>query len=467
MSEQILETYVIRTGSIKVIERFFDLPLNYDDAAGQKIRVFARNLVPLDKAKTPEDEANLPYCEIVNSAHIAAKNSFKYHCASGGPGFEVDIEKFLSVAAVIHERGYQTLWLDPRGTGLSTPFSADLVSDKTDQEIFEYLKHFRADNIVRDCEAIRNLLLASKPDEESRRWTILGQSFGGFCALTYLSFHPEGLKEVFVTAGLPPLVDSPDHAFRTLEHRVLERNAIYYSKYPNDVERVRDILAFLDVNQVSLPNGGNLSPNRFLHLGISLGMQGGIDKIHQIVFRATNDLSIFGKLSYGLLQQVEQMQSLDSNPIYAILHEVIYCQGHAANWSAERILKDFPQHSWKDVPKSGDAAPVYFLGEMVFPDMLDDYSNLRPLKGAAQLLAEYSDWPRLYDLNQLANNSVKVTAASYYDDMYVDFGLAQETAAAVKNLVQYISNEHHHSALRREPQVILNKLFKLSKREYD
>lgn len=41
----------------------------------------------------------------------------------------------------------QTLWLDPRGTGLSTPFSANLVSDKSDEEVFQYLKHFRADNI--------------------------------------------------------------------------------------------------------------------------------------------------------------------------------------------------------------------------------------------------------------------------------------------------------------------------------
>jgi hypothetical protein len=37
--------------------------------------------------------------------------------------------------------------MDPRGTGLSTPFTADLVEGKSDQEIFEYLKNFRADNI--------------------------------------------------------------------------------------------------------------------------------------------------------------------------------------------------------------------------------------------------------------------------------------------------------------------------------
>lgn len=50
----------------------------------------------------------------------------------------------------------------------------------------EYLKNFRADNIVRDCEAIRNILTNDYPADQ-RQWSILGQSFGGFCAVTYLS----------------------------------------------------------------------------------------------------------------------------------------------------------------------------------------------------------------------------------------------------------------------------------------
>lgn len=44
--------------------------------------------------------------------------------------------------------------------------------------------------------------------------------------------------------------------------------------------------------------------------------------------------------------------------------------------------------------------------------MFDDYSNLRPLKGAAQLLAKDSHWGKLYDLDQLAKNNVKVTVAT-------------------------------------------------------
>lgn len=74
---------------------------------------------------------------------------------------------------------------------------------------------------VRDCEKIREILLGNQENEENRKWTILGQSFGGFCALTYLSFYPEGLKEVFITAGLAPLVDHPDPVYRSLEGLLL------------------------------------------------------------------------------------------------------------------------------------------------------------------------------------------------------------------------------------------------------
>lgn len=69
---------------------------------------------------------------------------------------------------------------------------------------------------MKDCEAIRKKLLGRRADPEDRKWTILGQSFGGFCAITYLSFYSEGLKEVFLTGGLPPLIDSLDTIYDKL-----------------------------------------------------------------------------------------------------------------------------------------------------------------------------------------------------------------------------------------------------------
>lgn len=45
--------------------------------------------------------------------------------------------------------------------------------------------------------------------------------------------------------------------------------------------------------------------------------------------------------------------------------------------------------------------------------MFDDYSNLRPLKEAAMIIAKDESWGPLYDMDQLAKNEVKVTAATY------------------------------------------------------
>lgn len=49
--------------------------------------------------------------------------------------------------------------------------------------------------------------------------------------------------------------------------------------------------------------------------------------------------------------------------------------------------------------------------------MFEDYESLRPLGETADILAQTSDWPDLYDEEQLARNEVPVYAASFYDDL--------------------------------------------------
>ncbi|KAJ7736936.1 alpha/beta-hydrolase [Mycena metata] len=451
-SDLTLESYLTKDG-VKVVERFFNLPLDYANPTGEKIRVFARHLIPTSKAKTVEEEEKLPYLIYLQ----------------GGPGFEVDLQGNSGFAREIHEEGYQTLWLDPRGTGLSTHISPESLPARlaTDQDKADYLKHFRADSIVKDCEEIRKALIGNKPNPEDRKWTVLGQSFGGFCAITYLSFFPEGLKEVFLTGGLAPLHDSPDRVYAALMAILRKRNEIYYKKNPQDVKRVRDILTYLEANEVILPNGGRLSASRWLQLGIHFGMAGGIDRIHQIVFRVTNDLELFGRMTYKTLQMIEAKYSFDGNPIYAILHEPLYCNGHAPKWSASREVANHSEFSWAHVKDLGDTEPIYFYGEMVFPDAFDDYVNLRPLKGAAEILANDSSWGPIYDVEQLRKNEVKVTAATYFDDMYVEFGLAQETASVIKNTEQYITNQLVHNGLTQDPKDVIQRLFQISKRAYN
>ena len=76
--------------------------------------------------------------------------------------------------------------------------------------------HYLVVTIVKDCEAIRQILIGEREKSEDRKWTILGQSFGGFCAINYLSYYSEGLKEVFLTGGLAPIVNHPDSVYEAL-----------------------------------------------------------------------------------------------------------------------------------------------------------------------------------------------------------------------------------------------------------
>ena len=117
---------------------------------------------------------------------------------NGGPGMRCGAPQSYPWTHTVLEKGYQLLYLDQRGTGLSTPITASTLQMRGINDVqAKYLKLYRADNIVRDCEAIRQALTAEYP-EEKKKWSIMGQSFGGFCSLTYLSFHPEGLRESFM-----------------------------------------------------------------------------------------------------------------------------------------------------------------------------------------------------------------------------------------------------------------------------
>ena len=196
---------------------------------------------------------------------------------------------------------------------------------------------------------------------------------------------------------------------------------------------------------------------RFQQLGINFGMEDGFEKVHYLLEEAFLPDANSAELSYIFLRNMENAHAWDTNPIYAILHEPIYCQGEAANWSAQRILEDFPQFSFQP------GAELLFTGEMVFPWMFDDIGALCPLKTAADLLAAEENWPRLYDLETLAHNTVPTAAAVYYDDPYVERAFSTEAQDLIPNLRIWITNEHFHSALRLHGEAILDRLIKMTR----
>ena len=420
---------------LQLRSHWLNLPLDYANP-GRTIKVFAREVVA-----PRADAAALPYLVF-----------FQGGPGSGSPrptGNTGWIKRAL--------KDYRVLLLDQRGTGLSTPITAQtmsMIGDAAAQA--EYLTHFRTDNIVRDAEAIRKLLCGDNT------WSILGQSYGGFCSMRYLSTAPQGLREVFITGGVPSLTRPADDVYRNTYRRVIAKNAKYYERYPEDVARVRELVAYLRANEVPMPSGGLLTAQRFLQLGLALGMSDGYEAIHYLLeeaFVAGAGSNTGRELDWNFLVHLEHLQYFDTNPIFSLMQEACYTQQAASNWSAERLLSEFPEFSLdrRDC--------VLFTGEMIYPWMFDTYPKLRPLKGAAELIAHKADWPMLYDLAVLSQNKVPVAAAVYYDDMYVPREYTEETAQVVPNMRLWHTNEYEHNGLRFDGETVLGKLIAMVRGE--
>jgi pimeloyl-ACP methyl ester carboxylesterase len=433
MSPQTVTQPIHRIPGLVLRNHTFALPLDYAKP-GRNISVYAREVVAPGK-----EDANLPYLVY-----------FQGGPGSGSPR-PTDNSGWIGRAL----QDYRVLLLDQRGTGRSTPVTAQTLAGLGDaQAQADYLMHFRADNIVRDAEAIRQQLVGDQP------WSILGQSYGGFCAMRYLSASPEGLKHVLITGGIPSLTRPADDVYRATYRRVADKNRRYYQRYPDDVAVVRKIVDHLQLHAVRLPGGGDLTAQRFLQLGLHLGMSGGFEALHYLLEEAfVTGVDGQALLNWNFLFHLEQMQNFDTNPIYTLLHEACYTQGVASQWSAQRLLAEFPEFALDG------AEPVLMTGEMVYPWMLDAYTQLRPLKDAANILAARTDWPQLYDVERLKRNTVPVAAAVYYDDMYVHREFSEETAALVPNIKLWMTNEYEHNGLRADGGAVLGRLLAMVRGE--
>jgi pimeloyl-ACP methyl ester carboxylesterase len=440
-----------------VTELFFEVPLDHSNPSADPITLFGRSVTKYEKPIVP-----LP---AQDREQANQKPWFVF--LEGGPGFGNREPQDSSLTRVALSRGYQILFLDYRGTGLSTPVSAATLARLGDaQKQADYLKLFRQDNIVKDLEAVRACLTDTYPPEK-KQWSIFGQSFGGFVSLSYLSRFPQGLRESFMTGGLAPVGKTADDVYRATFRKVAERNQAYYGKFPGDVDMIHEIAAYIEnEGPLPLPSGGSLTVPRLLTLGLGFGGHGGLDNVHAIILKMKTDLDQFGFFTRISLTAIEQYVPFDCNIIYAILHEAIYCSGPgvASNWAAQRIGESIKEFSWLSANKPLDLSqkmPLSFSGEMIFPLHFDSYPELMQLKTVADIVAKFDQWPELYDERQLARNTVPVYAASFIDDMYVDFDLARDTASKVQGIKVYETNSLYHNAIRARPDEVLRELFRL------
>jgi pimeloyl-ACP methyl ester carboxylesterase len=407
-------------------DRVFAVPLDHGRPDGRQIEVYAREVVAAGKAG--ED---LPWLLFLQ----------------GGPGFGAQRpegrESWLDRALA----DYRVLLLDQRGTGRSSPANRQTLARLGPaQAQADYLTHFRADSIVLDAELIRRELIGDTP------WTVLGQSFGGFCTVTYLSFAPHGIREAFITGGLPALTATADDVYRRTYRTVAGKNAAHYERYPDDVEQARLVAGYLADHDVRRPDGAPLSVQAFQSAGRMLGMSGGSHALHYLLENPFADDELSDAFLYAVMHEL----SFNTGPLYALLHEPAYAQGCAPRWSAQRIRAEFGE--FDPGPAIEGTAPLFFTGEMIYPWMIGADPVLRPLRETAAILAERDDWPPLYDPSRLAANDVPVAAAVYYDDMYVDREFSMQTAQAIRGLRAWVTSEYSHDGLRVSDGAVLDRL---------
>jgi pimeloyl-ACP methyl ester carboxylesterase len=325
----------VGAGKLKVSELFFEVPQDYSEPSSGTLQIFARSVIRHEKPAAPA------------TADEQRKKDQKpwFVYLQGGPGCACAAPQNSYITNAVLDKGYQMLYLDQRGTGLSSPISAGTLALQGDaQRQADYLKLFRADSIVKDCEAIRKTLTEDYAPE-LKKWSVFGQSFGGFCVLNYLSKFPQGLREVFTSGGLAPIGRTADQVYKATFQKVIERNKEYYSKYPEDVDAVHGLAFHIkSKGGLSLPSGGVLTVRGLLTLGRNFGFQGGLDMVHDLILKASTDLKQFQFITRPTLSALERALSFDDMVLYAVLHEAIYCQGEASNWSAERVgrtLREF------------------------------------------------------------------------------------------------------------------------------
>ena len=349
-------------------------------------------------------------------------------------------------------RHFRVILPDQRGTGRSSRVDGATIAREGDAAVrARFLKRFLADSIVRDFEYLRLTELGGT------RWVTLGQSYGGFLTLTYLSTFPGAAAASFTCGGIPHVPASADEVYAHTFPRMVAKTNLLYVRYPDDERRLALLAERAAAGDVRLPDGSPLSPRRLQSLGQGLGMKPGHERLHNLLdlaFTAGDGsadaaLAAAGgraekiELSPAFLAGAWSATNVAANPLYWVLQELIYADGELdapIAWAAER--------AWRERPEFDPAArPLVLTGEACFPWMFEEMPELRPFAGAMERLMADTSFGRLYDQAALLANETPLQAAVYFNDLYVDAGLQLDTLDRVGASRAWVTSEFEHDGL--------------------
>ncbi|WP_040167447.1 alpha/beta fold hydrolase [Microbacterium gorillae] len=343
----------------------------------------------------------------------------------GGPGIEAPTPFHQPTQpswlddALAH---YRVVMLDQRGTGKSSPVSDGILDEMSATDVAEHLTHLRADSIVRDAEAMREHLGATT-------WSTLGQSFGGFTTLAYLTTDASSLDDVFITGGLSAVGRHPDDVYALCYDKMRVMTERYYRRFPEHRDAMRRLVDLAADGRIVLPSGEVVSVSRLRSTGSLLGSDNGWQQLWSVLDGdpLTNAFryDLAGAMPFG-----------GRNPLYYVFHESSYADGFATNWSAERTE---PQDYRDD--------PTLFTGEHVRRDWTETVPAFQPWKDVVDELATV-DWPQLYDAEKIAASGATGAAAIYVNDVYVPLEFSLETAELLPGVKTWVTSENEHGGLR-------------------
>ncbi len=403
------------------------VPLNHADASSPRIEVFARIVAE----PGGEDRPFLVYLQ-------------------GGPGSEAPrptepgAPSWMAHVLTTH----RVVMFDQRGTGRSTPVGLDAplpagaiegartLREATPEQQAHYLTHFRADSIVEDAELLREALGVE-------RWSLLGQSFGGFCTLRYLSAHADSVDTALFTGGLPCVGPRLDEVYSLTWQEMTARSEAFYREFPQDRERMRELAARAEAGELILPDGQSVGVERLRRIGHLLGASGGVERLHYLLDTPQDSPAFAHDLAAAL-------PFSGRNPIYAVLHESCWADGFATRWAGDRVMPDQVRED-----------PTLLGGEHVPRSLFTEDPQFAPWAQAAEILAEH-EWPRLYDENALAAVTAPAAAAVYFRDVYVPQGPSLRTAALVPTLKTWVTSEYEHNGLRASGTGVIEHLMDLA-----